>query len=53
MAFEKIVCPDCRKRLFDADTKSRGEIYAYCKCCRKTVLITLPVKRKGAVKCRG
>lgn len=23
------------------------------KCCRKSVLITLPVKRKGAVKCRG
>jgi len=48
LAFEKIVCPKCRKRLFDADIRTRGEIYAYCKFCKKSMLITLPVKRSGA-----
>lgn len=48
MAFEKILCPNCRKRLFDADVRTRGEIYAYCRCCKKSVLIRLP--RKGSVK---
>lgn len=51
MAFEKIICPKCRKRLFDAETRSRGDIYAYCRCCKKSVLITLPQeKRKERVK---
>lgn len=52
MAFEKIVCPKCRKRLFDADTKSRGEIYAYCKFCKKSVLVTLPTIRSGVKRCQ-
>lgn len=51
MAFEKIICPKCHKRLFDAETRSRGDIYAYCRCCKKSVLITLPQeKRKERVK---
>lgn len=50
MAFEKIVCPRCGKRMFDADTRTRGEIYAYCRCCKKSVLITLP-RNKGVRKC--
>lgn len=53
MAFEKIVCPKCRKRLFDADTRSRGEIYAYCRYCKKSVMITLPVKKAGTAKCHN
>lgn len=44
MAFERIFCPRCHKRLFDANVHTRGEIYVYCKCCKKSVLIELPKK---------
>lgn len=50
MGFVKIVCPRCQKRLFDADTRTRGEIYAYCRRCKKSVLITLP-KMSEVKKC--
>lgn len=41
MMFKKIKCPKCQKRLFDADTRAVGKIYAYCRSCRKSVLIDL------------
>lgn len=46
MTFERVLCPKCHKRLFDVNENTRGEIYAFCRCCKKSVLITLPRYRK-------
>jgi hypothetical protein len=44
MCFRKIKCPICGKWLFDAKDDTKGCIYAFCKRCRKSVLVEL----KGA-----